>query len=164
LLGLSVLLGIILFAISRNGKELTGDLRVRGNSYMENIRILQKKNGITLWTFNAKKADFIEGEGKAKLSDINMLIEKNGVVLYADKGIYDLTEQSFTTDSAVRADSKDFTITTDSIDYDVSTGKIKTNGQVKLDSKRFRVEGKGMQADSENKVKILDDVKATFYQ
>jgi LPS export ABC transporter protein LptC len=164
LLGLSVLLGIILFTISRNSKGLIGDLKVRGNSYIEDIRILQKKNGITLWTLNAKKADFIEGEGKAKLSDINMVIEKNGIVLYADKGIYDLIGQSFTTYSAVRADSKDFTITADSIACDVSTGTINTNGRVELDSKKFRVEGKGMQTDSDKKVKILDDVKATFNQ
>lgn len=163
LIGLSVLLFSSLFLMLRTGRENIGDLRIKkGNSFIEDIRILQKKKGVTIWTLTASKADFIEGENKAELSDINMVLQKNDVVLHADKGIYDLSDRSFTTDSVVKAESKNYKITADSIDFEVSSGKIKTDGRIKVEGKGFKVEGKGMKTDAEQKVSILNNVKATF--
>lgn len=161
---LSILFFSMLFVMLRNSNEITRDLQIKGNSFIEGLKILHKKNGITIWTLSAKKADFTEGENKAELSDINMVMQKNGLVLYADKGVYNLSEQSFTTDGIVRAEAKDYTITADSIDYEASSGEIKTDGRIKFESKRFEVEGKGMKADAGQKVSILNDVKATFHK
>jgi LPS export ABC transporter protein LptC len=161
---LSILFLSTLFVMLRNGREMSGDMKMKGNSFIEKLRIVHKKNGVTVWTLNARKADFLEGEDEAKLSDISMVIQKNGMVLYADKGLYNLSGRSFTTDEVVKAQGKDFTIKADSIDYDVSSGRIKSEGRVEVDSKKFKVEGKGMKADEGKKVTILDDVKATFYE
>lgn len=161
---LSILFFSMLFVMLRNSNEITRDLQIKGNSFIEGLKILHKKNGITIWTLSAKKADFMEGENKAELSDINMVMQKNGLVLYADKGVYNLLDQDFTTDSLVKAEGRDFVITADSIDYETSSGKIKTEGQVEVKSKKFKVEGKGMRADEEQKVSILNDVKAIFYK
>ncbi|OGW38500.1 MAG: LPS export ABC transporter periplasmic protein LptC [Nitrospirae bacterium RBG_13_39_12] len=163
-IGLFILFLSILFIILRNDREINVNLQFKGNSFIENLKILQKKNGITTWTLNARKADFIEGEDKAELSDISMVIQKNDVVLHVDKGVYNLSNQSFSTDSVVNAEAKDFTIISDSIDYDISSGKIKTEGRVEFENKKFKIEGKGMKADASQKVDILDDVKATFYK
>jgi LPS export ABC transporter protein LptC len=161
---LSILFLSTLFVMLRNGREMSGDVKIKGNSFIEKLRIVHKKNGVAVWTLNARNADFLEGEDEAKLSDISMVIQKNGMVLYADKGVYNLSEKSFTTDGVVRAEGKDFTIKADSIDYEVSSGKIKSEGRVEVDSKKFKVEGKGMKAIEGQKVTILDDVKATFYK
>lgn len=160
--GLSILLFGTLFVMLRNGSEIDEDLRIKSSSFIDGLRILHKKNGINLWTLNAKRADFTEAEDKARLSDINLVIQKEGLVLYADKGIYDLAKQRFTTDGIVKADTKDYTITADSIDYEASSGEIKTGGRIKVEGKRFRVEGKGMKADAGQKVSVFNDVKATF--
>jgi LPS export ABC transporter protein LptC len=164
MIGLSVLFFSMLFVMLRNSNEITRDLQIKRSSFIEGLKILHKKNGITIWILSAKKADFLEGENKAELSDINMAMQKNGLVLYADKGEYNLSEESFTTDGVVRAEAKDYTITADSLDYEASSGEIKTDGRIKFKSKRFEVEGKGMKADAGQKVSILNDVKATFYK
>ncbi len=164
MIGLSILLSGMLFMMLRNGREISGDLQLKGNSFIEGLRILQKKRGAAVWTLNAEKADFLEGEDKAELTKISMFIQKNGMVLYADKGVYNLLDQDFTTGSLVKAEGRDFVITADSIDYETSSGKIKTEGHVEVKSKKFKVEGKGMRADEEQKVSILNDVKATFYK
>ncbi|MEW6213667.1 MAG: LPS export ABC transporter periplasmic protein LptC, partial [Nitrospirota bacterium] len=91
-------------------------------------------------------------------------VEKNGLVLYADKGIYNLSNRNFTTEGEIRAKAKDYTITADSIDYEASSGEIKTEGRIKIEGKRFKVAGKGMKANSEQRVRVLKDVKATFYK
>lgn len=164
MVGLSILFFSMLFVMLRNGNEISRDLQIKGNSFIDGIKILNKKNGITVWTLSAKKADFTEGENKAELSDINVVMQKNGLVLYADKGVYNFSEESFTTGGVVKAEAKDYTITADSIEYEVSSGKIKTDGRIKFESKRFDIEGKGMKADAGQKVSILNDVKATFHK
>lgn len=167
MIGLSILFFSffsILFLLFRNNREINGDLKIKGNSFIEGLKILHKKNGIDAWTLNAKRADFIEDENKAELSNISMVIQKNGIVLYADKGVYNLSEQSFTTDGIVQAEAKDYIITADSIDYEASSGKIKTDGRIRVEGKRFKVEGKGMRADAGQKVSISNDVKAIFYR
>ncbi len=165
MIGLSVLLFSSLFLMLRTGKENIGDFQIKKrNSFIEDIKILQKKNGVTVWTLTASKADFTGSEDKAELSNINMVIQENGVVLQADKGVYNLSDRSFTTDSIVKAESKNYKIKADSIDYEVTSGKIETDGRIKVEGKGFRVEGKGMKADAEQKVRILNDVKATFHK
>jgi lipopolysaccharide assembly outer membrane protein LptD (OstA) len=164
LIGLSVLLFVALFMVLKAGRESGGDVQVKGGSFLENLTIVQKKNGQPLWTLTASRADFKENEDKAELSDINLVMEKDHITLQANKGLYDLSERSFTTDSAVKAESRDYRITADSIDYEAASGMIQTQGRIHLESKGFRVEGEGMKSEADHKVSILKDVKATFHR
>ena len=162
LIGLSVLFLGILFLMLGTGRETPGDFRIAGGSFIEDVRITQKKSGSTIWTLTASSAHFLGDENRAELQDISMELQKNGVVLHAAKGIYNLSDRSFTTDSIVKADAKNYTITADSVDYEISSGKIRTDGRITVEGKGFKVEGKGMKADSSQRVEILHDVKATF--
>jgi LPS export ABC transporter protein LptC len=164
MIGLPILLFGLLSVILTTSREINGNPQIKEESFIDGLRILQKKNGNAVWTLTAKKADFIEGADKAELSDVNMVIQKNGFLLHANKGTYNFSEQSFTSEAVVRAESKDYTIKADSIDYEASSGNIKTGGWIKVEGKRFTVEGKGMKADAEQKVSILNNVKATFYR
>jgi len=163
LIGLSILLFGSFFLMLTTGKEPDRELRIASGSFIEGVRILQKKKGVTLWDLTASRADF-ENEDKATLSNVSISLQKSDVILLADKGVYNLSEKSFTTDSAVKAAGKDYTINADSVDFDVSSGNIKTDGKVKLEGKGFEVEGKGMNAETEKKVRIYNDVKATFHK
>jgi lipopolysaccharide assembly outer membrane protein LptD (OstA) len=164
MIGLSVLLFVALLIVLKAGRENGGDIQVKGSSFLENLTIVQKKDGQPLWTLTASRADFKENEDKAELSDINLVMEKDHVTLQADKGLYDLSGRSFTTDSAVKAMSRDYRITADSIDYEVASGMIQTQGRIHLESKGFGVEGEGMKSEADHKVRILNDVKATFHR
>jgi lipopolysaccharide assembly outer membrane protein LptD (OstA) len=161
--GLSVLLFGGIFLILRSGREPDRELKMASGSFIEEIRILQKKKGTTLWDLTAKRADF-ETEDRAKLSDVRISLQKSGVVLFADKGTYSIADKSFTTESAVKADGKDYSITGDSVDFDVVSGNVRTDGRIKMEGKSFDVEGKGLKAETGKKVEIFDDVKATFHK
>ncbi|MBM4140095.1 MAG: hypothetical protein FJ242_01165 [Nitrospira sp.] len=154
----------MLFFIPRSEKETSKDFQIKGSSFFEGLKILQKKDSNVVWTLLAKRADFIEDENIVKLSDITMTVQKNGVVFYADKGAYNLSNKNFTAEGPIKAKSTDYTIIADSIDYDDSSGNFKTEGSIAVEGKRFKVDGKGMEVDSEQKVRILKDVKATFYK
>jgi len=164
MIGLSVLLFVALLIVLKAGRENGVDVQVKGGSFLENLTIVEKKDGQPLWTLTASRADFKENEDKAELSDINLVMEKDHVTLQADKGLYDLSGRSFTTDSAVKAMSRDYRITADSIDYEVASGMIQTQGRIRLESKGFGVEGEGMKSEADHKVRILNDVKATFHR
>ena len=164
----SVLAGLIcmllfgIFFMLKTGKESDVDLRVTGNSFLEDIKILQKKKGETRWILTAKKANFLEGEDKAALQTVGLAVSGNNLMLYADKGTYDFSKKSFSADTVVEARGENYCITADSLDFDVSSSGVQTEGRVNLEGKGFAVEGKGMQAGKEQKVKILEDVKAIF--
>lgn len=162
LIGLSVLFFSVLFLMLRPGKEIPVDFNIAGGSFLEDVQITQKKNGVAVWTLTASNAHFLGDENRAELSNISMALQKNGIVLHSEKGIYNLSDRSFTTDHIIKAEGKNYTINADSVDYDIASGKIRTDGRITVEGKGFKVEGKGMNADSAQKVKILHDVKATF--
>ncbi|MBI5187880.1 MAG: LPS export ABC transporter periplasmic protein LptC [Nitrospirae bacterium] len=161
---LSFTLFFMLSLMLRNDRELRRDLHLKDNSFIEGLRIVQKKDGNIIWTLTAEKADIIESKSKANLSNIIMAVEKNGLVLYTDNGIYNLSNRNFTTKGKLRAESKDYTIMTESIDWEASSGKVKTKDGIIVEGKNFKVEGTGMETNPGQKVRILKDVKATFYK
>ena len=161
--GLVCMLLLSIFFLWKTGKESQVDLRITGSSFLEDIRILQKKKGVTVWTLTAEKADFLEGEDKAELHTISLAVPENNLMLHADKGTYNFSEKSFTTDTIVEARAENYRITADSLDLDVSSANIQTEGRVRLEGKGFSLEGQGMQAGKEQKVRIFNDVKAIFH-
>jgi len=152
---------ILLFGIDREGIK---EIKVKSDSSFEGLTILQKKGGALLWTLTARKADIKENENIAKLSDITLVLQKNGMVLYTDRGTYNLTSQDFTSESEIRGRTKNYSIMVDSIDYDHTSGEFRTEGPVHVESKRLKVDGKGMRVDSEQRLRLLKDVKATFHR
>lgn len=164
MIGLSIVLFSLILLMIQDRRDMSGDLQIKGNSFIENITIIQKKDGEPLWTLHAAKADFFKGEDKAELHDMSLLMEKNNIVLYTDRGVYSLSEKRFTTDQVVKAQAEDFLITADSIDFDISAGTIETSGRVELESENITVTGKGLKKTAGQTITIYDDVKATFYQ
>lgn len=164
MIGLSIVLFSLILLMIHDRRDMSGDLQIKGNSFIENITIIQKKDGEPLWTLHAAKADFFKGEDKAELHDMSLLMEKNNIVLYTDRGVYSLSEKRFTTDQVVKAQAEDFLITADSIDFDISAGTIETSGRVELESENITVTGKGLKKTAGQTITIYDDVKATFYQ
>lgn len=162
LTGLICLLLIGIFFMLKPDKESDIDLRVTGSSFLEDISILQKKNGVTMWTLTAEKADFLEGEDIAELHTIHLAVPDNNLTLYADRGTYNFAGNTFAADTLVEARGENYRITADSLDLDVSSSGIQTEGRVRLEGEGFYLEGEGMQAGKEQKVRIFRDVKAIF--
>lgn len=145
-----------------DNKEVEKISLSRGNSYIEGLKIANKKDGAEVWVLNAKRADIIESENKAKLTDIVMKVSQNGLTVKSEDGVYDISNKSLILKKTITAETKDYTIITDRIEW-TSAGEIKTGSDVRFISKKFNVEGEGMCADSDQKVRILKNVKAIFY-
>jgi len=157
-----LIFSVFFFAVER---EKTGgsDLVRKGESYIEGMRIVHRKNGAGDWTLTARRADLSENGDKARLSDIRMNIENKGLVILADNGLYSMTDKNLVIDGKVTAQNDSYSIVSENVQFSGSEGVLKTDGEVLLEGKKFRLQGKGMQADSAaQKVRILSNVKAVF--
>jgi LPS export ABC transporter protein LptC len=159
-----IVLFLMLFFLLGNNRNSGKGISLSGNSFIEGIKIIHKKDGNNIWTLSAKKADISSNEDRAVLNDIAMTIEDKGLTIHAADGIYDFLSRNLTLNGSITAIAKDYTITADSAEWDQSKNEIRTKGNVKMESKKFSVEGEGIEADSQQKVRILKNVKATFYR
>jgi lipopolysaccharide export system protein LptC len=75
-----------------------------------------------------------------------------------------MTDKNLTIDGKIIAKGDTYSITSVDGAFDNRAGNFKTDGDVRIDSKKFSVQGRGMNIDSsEQKVRILNDVKAVFH-
>ncbi len=138
-------------------------MHLSGESFIEGLKIIHKNNGKPDWILTAKRADITEDGDKAHLYDIEMTIEDKDIKIYSDEGIYNLTNKNLTIDGKVIAKNSNYSIIMEQVELDSKAGNLKTGGNVKIEGKKFILNGKGMKIDSEEqKVRILKDVKATF--
>ncbi len=163
LLVLTVVLFSLYFLIIREEKVTLPNLNEKGESYLEGVRIVNKKDGKKDWILTARRADIKDNGDRAELSDLEVTIRDKDIKISAGRGTYEMTGKKLTIIGPVTAKEKDYTMTSEDMEFENSTGILKTDKQVRIEGKKFNLTGRGLHADNnEQKVRILKDVKATF--
>ncbi len=147
----------------KTDREPGSDQEIAAYSFLDDVRIVQKRGGVTSWILTAAKAEFPEGEDTAELHSIQLSIPENALALRTERGKYDFSANTFAALAPVEARGEDYLIRSDALDFDISTGEIRTDGRVRLEGKGFSLEGEGMQAGREQKVRIYKNVEALFH-
>ena len=164
LLVLSVALFSMLFLMIKGERVSKTDILQKGESFIEGLRLVHRQNGNIDWTLTARRADITDKGDKALLSGVEMHIENKDITVSADQGMYDMTAKDLTVDGKVVARGGSYSIISERVKFDGASGRLKADGGVKIEARKFTVEGVGMDADSAGqKVKIRKDVKAIFY-
>ncbi len=139
------------------------DINLKGESFFEGLRIIQKKNSVRNWTLTAKRADISKDSNEADLTGVEMEVAGKGTTIYAEKGLYHMDTGNISVEGAITAKNNNYSITTGQVEIDSAQGLLKTNSDVRIEGKKFTLQGKGMEIkNNEQKVRILKDVKATF--
>lgn len=144
-------------------RDYKKDLSVKAHSYIEGLRIVNKKNGVDSFVIHAKRADFTRDETIARMEAVTLNIIREGIVLNADKGTYNTSTRDVELDSNIRIRIKDSVISANSLSWNSSTGALKTDGPIRVEGSKFRVEGDGLTATEDQKIKLMKNVKATFF-
>ena len=161
---LSLFMLFLFFLLLKDEKGIKPNFLMKGDTFIEGLRIINKKNGDKDWILTAKRADISENGDRAYLTGIEMTVENKGVTLVADKGLYFMTDKNLVVEGKIVATSNTYSVTAQDGQFDNKAGNFKTNGDVRIDSRKFSVQGRGMDIDNtEQKVRILNDVKAVFY-
>ncbi len=112
----------------------------------------------------SKKA-ILAGDGQtARLSGVAIDIPAEDAKLSASGGELDLDSNVLTLDGEIKSRIKGFDLKTSSVQI-VPGGKLNTgkNDPVLLEKKGIEIEGRGLDANQEKKVRLDNDVKAIFY-
>lgn len=154
---------MLILILIRQDKGVKLDAHLTGDSFFEGLKIINRKNGVTDWVLLAKRADLSRDGKEALLSGVEVTLERQGMTVSADKGVYDMETRQISVEGILHANKSNFEITTSGARIDGSRGNLDTAENVRIEGKKFELEGKGMQADNtRHKVRILNDVKATF--
>jgi LPS export ABC transporter protein LptC len=161
---LSLVLCSLFFYAARGGRDTGFSLRQTGNSYIEGVKIVNRKDGNKDWMLMAERADITADGRIAYLKNIEIKIEDRGITVYADKGAYNMADKSLNLDGKTVAKGDSYSVTSENVKFNSKKDNLATNKAVSLEGKKFIVHGKGMDLNnSEQKVRILSNVKAVFY-
>jgi|WetSurMetagenome_2_1015567.scaffolds.fasta_scaffold00091_27 LPS export ABC transporter protein LptC len=138
------------------------NFRLSENSYMENVKIVQKKAGETRIVVSAEKAVF-ETEADIKLVALNLYFPEKNLTLTSKKGHYNTTTKNVVIEGDIKADSKGYEIETNKLNYDASKGELLTRDKVVITGKSrgFYMEGETLTAQG-NTATLHKNVKAIF--
>ena len=159
----SLLLFSLFFFMVEREKAGKLDIRFKGESFLEGLKIIQKKNGIQNWILTAKRADISDDGNEANLTDIEMEVKNKGITIFAEKGLYNLNTKKISVEGPITAKGNAYSITTEQVEIDNDAGLLTTGKDVHIEGKKFTLQGKGMEIkNNEQKVRIMKDVQATF--
>jgi len=159
---LSFVFFVFLIVKSERGMRL--DLQARGDSFIEGVKIVHKKNGAPEWVLIARRADISRGGEEARLHDLTLTMQDRGLTIRAGQGVYDFVKKNIEITGKITAEGDRLTIATEDISFDSRSDVLKTEAPVVIEGKKFVLGGTGIKVDTtEQKMRILRNVKATFY-
>ena len=157
-----LLFSLFLFMV-QGEKASKLDIHLKGESFLEGLKIIHKKNGLQNWILTAKRADISKDGNEADLTDVEMEVKNKGITIFAEKGLYNLDTKKISIEGTITAKNNAYSITTRQIEIDSDAGLLTTGKDVLIEGKKFTLQGKGMEINNnEQKVRIMKDVKATF--
>ena len=156
----SVFLFYVLAILFNQEKDLKVRVGLGDNSYMDEVTITQKKEGVINWIIDARKALFLS-ETDISLNDLKIVFPEKELTLTSEGGLYDARGRTLKMDGNIRASAKDYDIIARSLFWDSSTDEITSDSRVQIRGKRFFVEGDRLTATSD-KAKLTNNVKAVF--
>jgi LPS export ABC transporter protein LptC len=144
-------------------QEYKKDLLLKTNSYIEGLKIIQKKNGSDAWVITARRADFTKDEKVAQMDTVTIQAIPEGIVANADTGTYTMATKELRLDNNIKIRIKDSIVFAKSLMWNPSSGMLTSNDRVRVDGTKFRIEGEGLTATQDQKVKLMNKVTATFF-
>ena len=133
---------------------------------MEDVSVVNRKNGRRQWSLNTKKATFPGNGDTARMQGVTLIIPEEGMTVRADSGLYNMQNGDLLLTGNVTARTADYSIRSGSIN--IQSGQagedvLSTEEKVVVESRGFRIEGLGLVAKPQHKVRLLRDVRAVFF-
>jgi LPS export ABC transporter protein LptC len=161
-LSVAVFLFTILAVYLNQDKDAVTKLRLGDNSYMDDVRITQKKEGVIKWILGAKKAVFVTSND-VKLADLKITFPEKELVLTSNEGMYDMESRNLKIEGNIKASTKDYDIVATTLFWDSTKNEVFSDEKVYIVGKKFFVEGDNLTATAD-KARLDKNVKAVFYE
>lgn len=162
-LALTVLIIIFLSLLFLKEEDSKRNSLTQATSYIEGLRIVQRINGDAIWSVTAKRADFTKDEKKAMMNSIVINMKKENMTLDAEKGVFDLETRDIKLEDNIVLKSKGYEVTLKDLSWNPSRGLLTSAQKIALKGGRFSIEGEGLSATGEQKLRLHRNVKAIFF-
>lgn len=160
---LSLFISSVLFFYNGEGDHRKDLAISRIGSYIEGLRIVNKRNGVDSWVITARRADFTRDGMEARMDSVTVDIIKDRVVVNADSGIYNLNTRGLSLENNIKILIKDSVVSAERLSWNPASKILTSDNKVRMDGKRFKIEGEGLIATEGQKVKLTKNVKAIFF-
>lgn len=142
--------------------DVKGRLRLGDNSYMEDVSIVQKKEGATSFTLNAQKAVFMTAQD-VQLTVLKIFFPAKDLILTSESGIYNTETKDLKIEGNIKAATKDYDILTKKLRWDATKNELFSDDKVTIvgKSKNFHIEGEDLTAAGDIAT-LHKNVKAVF--
>ncbi len=135
----------------------------QATSYIEGLRIIHRTKGEASWTIMAKRADFTRDERTAKMDSVVIDIQKEGITLNAEKGVFDLETKDLKLEDNITLKSKGYEMALRDLSWDPAKGLLRSDQKIELKGKNFSIVGDGLFATEKQQLRLHRNVKAIFY-
>ena len=166
-------LGILIFLIAISALILISYYKEQGviiqpsyqTSSMQDLHLTHRDNDEIKWELTAREAIFPSGEKEIILKTLGLKINQSPeIYVTSPTGTYETEEGDIVLNESVEMNIKDTKFTTNTLKWDSRAELLTTDDNVKFSGTDFLIEGTGLSAKmKEQKIKILKNVKATFY-
>lgn len=163
--GLALVMVIIAFLFFNiyNSEDLKKDSVTPATSYIEGLRIIHRINGDTIWSIMAKRADFTKDEKSAKMSSIVIDVKKENLTINAERGVFDLETRDLKLEDNIVLKSRGYEVTLKDLSWNPARGLLTSDQKIALRGNRFSIEGYGLSATEEQKLRLHKNVRAVFF-
>lgn len=146
-----------------NREDIKKDSVISSTSYIEGLKIIHRTKGNTAWTIMAKRANFTKDEKTAQMNSIVIDIQKENIILNAEKGVFDLETRDLKLEDNIILKSKGYEVTLKDLTWNPSKGLLKSDKKIELRGKGFSIQGYGISATEEQKLRLHRNVRAIFF-
>ncbi len=155
-----VFFAVIALLLEREG-EFKPKVNLSENSYMDDVNITQRKDGVVKWIMASKRAIFVN-DNDVKLLGLKITFPEKELVLNSDGGLYDIEKRNLKIEGHIKASTKDYDIVTNQLFWDAEKDWLFSDQRVQIIGKKFYVEGDDLNATND-KATLNKNVKAIFY-
>lgn len=162
-LALVMLIIAFLFFPVYNDGDLKKNSVTSATSYIEGLRIIHRIKGNTIWSIMAKRADFTRDERSARMSSIIIDIKKENMTINAESGVFDLETRDLKLEDNIVLKSKGYEVMLKDLSWNPARGLLTSDQKIAFRGSKFSIEGYGLSATEEQKLKLHRNVRAVFF-
>ena len=140
--------------------------RLYQTSSMHQVHLKHKQGNDVTWELSADSAFFPTGKKEVYLKIVGIKINHSPeIYLTGGNAIYEIEKEEITLTTPVEVITNGTKFTTETLKLNSSNDTATTDDAIKYSGKDFLIEGTGLIATMKQKeIRIMNDVKATFYR